>query len=108
MTTDSSRTPTNTTDHRAEAERRIGWAAGNEEAKWAMVNATIGLVHATLAAGTPIADQHLYEALIKQRGMWAGAVNDLTKLRQAVRDYVAHVEDGARFARMADLAGSAR
>lgn len=63
----------------------------------------IGLaqVHATLAAGTPIADRHLLDA-------GASAAGKYRELRQAVHAYAANVADGALFDRMLDLAGGAR
>jgi len=62
---------------------------------------SLAQVHATLAAGTPIADRHLLDA-------GASAAGKYRALRQAVHAYVANVEDGSLFARMLELAGGAR
>ena len=101
-------------DHRAEAEKRLGWAAGNEEPEWALVNATIGLAHATLAGPTtrsiefvsapPVADSGWQELLTAARGVldnldfdidgddWAGVSRE-------------HIEELARCVQEATEAG---
>jgi hypothetical protein len=69
-------------DHRAEPE---GGAIFTAQAQ----------VHATLAAGTPVADRHVVEAAAE----WLA-------LRKAVLHYVNNVEDGEAFGALLELAGA--
>lgn len=77
-------------DHRGLAEHLAESASelweDNPDA--AMFEARLAQVHATLAAGTPVADQHVSEALANARSDYNRALKEYGELREQVRAFV--------------------
>ena len=92
-------------DHRAEAELHLAAANTADGDDEETTQLRYALVHATLAAGTPIADQHVLDELQAARTDRAGAEQDrdeaerkLTRLREAARDLLTAATDVVKHA----------